>query len=47
VVYDGPPGELMRAEVLERIYGTPFLLVEHPEAATAAILPRPAGERST
>jgi len=47
VVYDGPPGELMRAEVLERIYGTPFLLVEHPEAPTAAILPRPAGERST
>lgn len=45
VVYDGPPGELMRAEALQRIYDTPFLLVDHPEAALAAILPRPALDR--
>jgi iron complex transport system ATP-binding protein len=47
VVYDGPPGTLMQADTLARIYGTRFLLVEHPEAATAAILPRPAEERSS
>lgn len=45
VVYNGPPAGLMRAEVLQRIYGTPFLLVDHPEAALPAILPRPARER--
>jgi iron complex transport system ATP-binding protein len=47
MVYDGPPGALMQAATLERIYGTPFLLVAHPEAATAAILPRPAEERAS
>jgi iron complex transport system ATP-binding protein len=42
VVYNGPPAQLMQAEVLQRIYGTPFLLVNHPEAPMPAILPRPA-----
>lgn len=45
VVYDGPPDRLMHAAPLEQIYGTPFLLVDHPEAPTSAILPRPALDR--
>jgi iron complex transport system ATP-binding protein len=45
IVYDGPPDRLMQAAELQQIYDTPFLLVEHPEASTSAILPRPALDR--
>ncbi len=40
VVFDGTPLEIMRPEVLQRIYGTPFLLVGHPEGDVPIIAPR-------
>ena len=54
VVFHGTPTEIMRAEVLERIYGTPFTLVNHPTVNLPVIvpvvqtnpLPSPLGERS-
>ena len=39
VVFDGTPGEIMRPETLQRIYGTPFLLVDHPEGNVPMIAP--------
>jgi hypothetical protein len=40
VVFCGTPGELMRPDVLRRIYDTPLLLVEHPAAAVPVIVPQ-------
>ena len=39
VVFCGTPGELMRPDVLRRIYDTPLLLVEHPSAQLPVIVP--------
>jgi len=33
VAFNGPPAEIMKAAVLQRIYGTPLLLVDHPQAS--------------
>jgi len=40
VVFRGPAAGIMQAETLERIYGTPFLLSEHPQTRMPVILPR-------
>jgi iron complex transport system ATP-binding protein len=40
VVFDGTPGEIMQPEVLERIYGTSFLLVGHPQGEVPIIAPQ-------
>jgi ABC-type cobalamin/Fe3+-siderophores transport system ATPase subunit len=39
VVFNGPPAEIMKAEVLERIYDTPLLLVDHPLEKISMIVP--------
>lgn len=39
-VCEGTPDEIAREERLEEIYGTRFLLVRHPEAGRAVIVPR-------
>jgi iron complex transport system ATP-binding protein len=44
VVYRGTPQEVMNPDVLERIYGTRLLLVDHPVTGLPLIVPRaPAG----
>lgn len=43
VAFLGSPRELMHGERLAAIYGTEFLLVEHPGAGQPIIVPRPAG----
>lgn len=43
VVFDGLPDEIMRHDVLERVYGTPFVLVAHPETGLPMIVPHTAG----
>ena len=40
VVFVGKPREIMRPEVLERIYGTEFLMVDHPQTGLPVIVPR-------
>lgn len=44
VVFRGAPAELMTAGVLERIYGTKLLLVDHPGTALPVIVPSTAAE---
>ncbi len=44
IVFSGTPEELMRAEVLRRIYQTEFLLVPHPQVQLPVVVP-PAMER--
>jgi iron complex transport system ATP-binding protein len=39
VVFCGTPGELMRPDVLKKIYDTPLLLVGHPGAGLPVIVP--------
>ncbi len=39
VVFNGAPAEIMKAEVLERIYDTWLMLVEHPEKKIPMIVP--------
>jgi iron complex transport system ATP-binding protein len=39
VAFSGPPGELMKPEVLMQIYATPLLLVDHPAARLPVIVP--------
>jgi len=39
VVFDGPPGEVMRPETLSEIYGSRFVLVDHPAAAVPMVVP--------
>ncbi|MCR4414791.1 MAG: ABC transporter ATP-binding protein, partial [Thermoguttaceae bacterium] len=46
VVFSGPPSEIMRPDVLERIYRTSFLLAEHPRAGLRVILPEPPREQA-
>ncbi len=46
VVFDGTPLEIMRPEVLQRIYGTPFLLVGHPEGDVPIIAPQRSRENA-
>jgi iron complex transport system ATP-binding protein len=40
VAFNGPPAEIMRHDVLERIYGRPLLLVDHPQSGMPMIVPR-------
>jgi cobalamin transport system ATP-binding protein len=40
VVFDGTPSEIMQPEVLQRIYGTSFLLVGHPQGDVPIIAPQ-------
>ncbi len=40
VVFDGTPSEIMQPEVLQRIYGTSFLLVGHPQGEVPIIAPQ-------
>jgi iron complex transport system ATP-binding protein len=40
VVFDGPPHDIMRPDELQRIYGSPFLLVAHPQTGLPMIVPR-------
>ena len=40
VVFVGQPREIMRPEVLQRIYDTPFLMVDHPQTGLPVIVPR-------
>ncbi len=44
VVFCGSPGEIMKPDVLQRIYGTSFLLVDHPRAGLPVIVPHAAAE---
>jgi len=44
VVFCGPPPEIMRAEVLEQIYGASLLLVDHPREGLPMIVPRGKGD---
>jgi iron complex transport system ATP-binding protein len=46
VVFDGPPQEVMRPEVLSGIYGSPFVLVDHPGAAVPMVVPHAHAEES-
>jgi iron complex transport system ATP-binding protein len=39
VVFNGPPAEVMKPDVLKRIYDTSFLLIEHPWKKISMILP--------
>ncbi len=39
VIFGGSPGELMKNEVLERIYGKSFVMVEHPETGLPLVVP--------
>jgi iron complex transport system ATP-binding protein len=39
VVFCGPAGEIMEADVLEQVYQTPLLLVRHPNADLPVIVP--------
>jgi len=40
LVFYGPPDQTMKPDVLQRIYGTPLLMVEHPHAKLPMIVPR-------
>jgi len=40
VVLDGPPESVMRPEVLETIFQTPFLLVDHPATGLPMVVPQ-------
>ena len=44
VVFCGTPQELMKTDVLERIYGTELLLVDHPGTGLPVIVPGAAAE---
>ncbi len=37
---EGTPAEMMRADVLERIFGMSFLLTEHPHTGRPIVVPR-------
>jgi len=40
VVFSGSPEEIMKPEVLAQIYGTSFLLIDHPRAGLPVIVPQ-------
>ena len=39
VLFSGPPAEIMKSDVLERLFQTPFLLTPHPQTAIPVIVP--------
>jgi iron complex transport system ATP-binding protein len=41
VLFTGTPAEIMKPEVLQTLFQTPFLLTPHPQAAIPAIVPGP------
>ncbi len=43
VVFNGLPGEIMKADVLKRIYDTSLLLVDHPRKKMPMIVPEGSG----
>ncbi len=45
VVFTGSPREVMRAEVLEQVYGARLLLVQHPVTGVPLIIPQSPSER--
>jgi len=45
VVFTGTPEEVMKSDVLERIYGTPLLLMDHPRTGLPIIVPNASQER--
>ena len=45
VVFCGPPGEIMKPDVLRQIYGTSLLLIDHPHAGLPMIVPHVPEER--
>ena len=47
VAFCGRPEEVMNPDVLERVYGTSFLLVSHPRAPLPMIVPRVPSERQS
>jgi ABC-type hemin transport system ATPase subunit len=47
VVFCGRPDEVMNPGVLERVYSTSFLLVDHPCATLPMIVPRARPERQS
>jgi iron complex transport system ATP-binding protein len=44
VAFNGPPAEIMKPAVLQEIYGTPLLLVDHPQSGVPMIVPQIASE---
>lgn len=40
VIACGPPSEIMKAEVLQQIYHSSLLLVDHPDAGLPVVVPR-------
>ncbi len=47
LAFYGEPDGIMKPEALERIYGAPLLLVDHPEACMPMIVPRTTPEQRT
>ncbi len=45
VVFCGPAREVMKPDVLQQIYGTSLLLVDHPDAGMPVIVPHAPGQR--
>jgi iron complex transport system ATP-binding protein len=45
VLFTGTPAEIMKSDVLETLFQTPFLLTPHPQAAIPAIVPGPPPKR--
>jgi len=45
LAFCGPPAEIMQADVLQAIYDTSLLLIEHPEAPLSVIVPHAATGR--
>jgi len=39
VVFEGPPSDVMRPEMLERIYATQLMLLDHPTAGVPIVVP--------
>ena len=39
VAFSGSPMEVMNNEVLESVYETPFLFVNHPETGKPVVIP--------
>jgi len=46
LAFYGEPAEIMRPDVLERIYGASLLLVDHPEVDLPMIVPRTTAEQN-
>jgi ABC-type cobalamin/Fe3+-siderophores transport system ATPase subunit len=46
LVFYGTPDLIMKPDMLERIYGVPLLLVDHPKAGLPMIVPRMTPEQN-